>query len=67
MNTGQDTIPKGERRNLILAENPEFSRTNYHDRLIEFQLLGVQNGSAGLRADILGKPLKMLRLISLKL
>ena len=58
MNTGQDTISKGERRNLILAENPEFSRTNYHDRLIEFQLLGVQNGSGGLHADIFRQAFK---------
>ena len=58
MNTGQDTIPKGERRNLIMAENPEFSRTNFHDRLVEFQLLGVQNGSAGLHADIFRQALK---------
>ena len=58
MNTGQDTIPKGERRNLIMAENPEFSRTNFHDRLVEFQLLGVQHGSAGLHADTFRQALK---------
>ena len=46
MNTGQDEIPKGERRDLIMAEDLEFSRTNFHLRLVEFQLLGVQHGSA---------------------
>ena len=39
---GQDVIPAIERREMISAENEQFTRENYHLRMIEFQLLGVE-------------------------
>ena len=39
---GQDVIPPIERREIILAENEQFTQENYHLRMIEFQLLGIE-------------------------
>ena len=39
---GQDVIPPIKRREIILAENEQFSQANYHLRLIEFQILGIE-------------------------
>ena len=39
---GQDVIPPIERREIISAEDEQFTRENYHLRMIEFQLLGVE-------------------------
>ena len=39
---GQDVIPPIERREIILAEDEQFTRENYHLRMVEFQLLGVE-------------------------
>ena len=41
---GQDVIPPIERREIILAEDEQFTRENYHLRMVEFQLLGVSRG-----------------------
>ena len=38
----QDVIPPIERREIISAEDEQFTRENYHLRMIEFQLLGVE-------------------------
>ena len=39
---GQDVIPPIERREIILAEDEQFTRENYHLRMIEFKLLGIE-------------------------
>ena len=39
---GQDVIPPIERREIISAEDEQFTRENYHLRMIEFQLLGIE-------------------------
>ena len=39
---GQDVIPPIERREIILAENEQFTRENHHLRMIEFELLGIE-------------------------
>ena len=39
---GQDVIPAIERREIISAEDEQFTKENYHLRMIEFKLLGVE-------------------------